>query len=159
MARTTGLTVNGKKRTIDVDAERSLLSVLRDELALTGAKYGCGEAQCGACTVLIDGQPRRSCVTPAGSVGAKPVTTIEGLGSEGKLHALQEAFMEADAMQCGYCTPGMIVSAAGLLAKNPRPSEAEIIRHMEGNVCRCGVYTRIVRAIQRAADRTAGVRK
>jgi len=152
MARVKELRVNGVRRALDADEERSLLSVLRDDLGLTGAKYGCGEAQCGACTVLIDGQPRRSCTTPAGAAVGKPVTTIEGLERNGKLHPLQETFMEVDALQCGYCTTGMIMSAAGLLAKNPRPSREEIVRHMEGNVCRCGVYSRIVQAIENAAS-------
>jgi isoquinoline 1-oxidoreductase alpha subunit len=126
--------------------------VLRDELDLTGAKYGCGEGQCGACTVLIDGQPVRSCITEAGAVAGKQITTIEGLEQNERLHPLQEAFTEAGAMQCGYCTAGMLMSAAGLLKKNPAPTEAEILHAMQGNICRCGTYTRIVAAIRRAAD-------
>ena len=127
-----------------------MLWVLRDDLDLTGSKYGCGEGQCVACTVLIDGAPVRSCITRVASVAGKPITTIEGLAPNGHLHPLQEAFIQADAMQCGYCTPGMIVSGAGLLRTNPHPSEADIRRAMEGNVCRCGTYPRIVAAVQMA---------
>jgi len=124
--------------------------VLRDDLELTGSKYGCGEGQCGACTVLIDGAPVRSCITRVATVAGKPITTIEGLAQNGRLHPLQEAFLQSDALQCGYCTPGMILSGAGLLRKNPHPSEPEIRRAMEGNVCRCGTYPRIVAAVQLA---------
>ena len=149
------LVVNQKHYRLEVHADRMLLWVLRDDLGLTGSKYGCGEGKCGACTVLIDGAPTRSCVTLATSVAGKPITTIEGLAQNGHLHPLQEAFIQADAMQCGYCTPGMIVSGAGLLKKNPHPTQAEIKEAMEGNVCRCGTYPRIVAAVQMAA-RTAG---
>jgi aerobic-type carbon monoxide dehydrogenase small subunit (CoxS/CutS family) len=142
--------VNGKMRRIDVDAERSLLSVLRDDLDLTGAKYGCGEGQCGACTVLINGKPARSCITKVGEVAGKQITTIEGLEQNGRLHPLQEAFIEAGAMQCGYCIPGMIMSGVGLLKRNPQPSELEITRAMEGNICRCGTYPRIVAAVRQS---------
>jgi aerobic-type carbon monoxide dehydrogenase small subunit (CoxS/CutS family) len=145
------LNVNGGKRPIDADAERSLLSVLRDDLDLTGCKYGCGEGRCGACTVLIDGQPTRSCVTRVGAVQGKQIRTIEGLAPDGKLHPLQEAFLQAGALQCGYCTPGMIMSAAGLLTQEPQPSREDIIRFMGGNICRCGTYARIVAAIEQAA--------
>jgi len=144
------LVVNQKHYRLEVDPDRMLLSVLRNELELTGSKYGCGEGQCGACTVLIDGAPVRSCITRAESVAGKPITTIEGLASNGRLHPLQEAFLQSDAMQCGYCTPGMIMSGAGLLRKNPHPTEPEIRRAMEGNVCRCGTYPRIVAAVQLA---------
>jgi aerobic-type carbon monoxide dehydrogenase small subunit (CoxS/CutS family) len=153
MNRALELRVNGEDRRIEVDPGRSLLSVLRDVLELTGTKYGCGEAQCGACTVLIDGRATRSCVTAVGLAEGKSVTTIEGLGREDALHPLQQAFVEVGAMQCGYCTPGMIVSAAALLASKARPSERDIVQHMDGNVCRCGTYPRIVRAIQLAATR------
>jgi aerobic-type carbon monoxide dehydrogenase small subunit (CoxS/CutS family) len=146
------LQVNGTRRRIEIDGERSLLSVLRDELDLTGAKYGCGEGQCGACTVLVDGRAVRSCLTQATSVEGKQITTIEGLERNGKLHPLQEAFLAADAMQCGYCTPGMIMSGVGLLKKTPNPTEAEILRAMEGNICRCGTYPRISAAIRQAAN-------
>jgi aerobic-type carbon monoxide dehydrogenase small subunit (CoxS/CutS family) len=145
------LQVNGNKRRVEVDGDRSLLSVLRDELDLTGAKYGCGEGQCGACTVLIDGRASRSCLTQVASVEGKQITTIEGLARNGDLHPLQESFLAMDAMQCGYCTAGMIMSGAGLLKKTPNPTDAEIMRAMEGNVCRCGTYTRIVAAIRQAA--------
>ena len=145
------LTVNGTPRRVEIDAGESLLSILRDALDLTGAKYGCGEAQCGACTVLVDGQPTPSCVTTATSVAGKSVTTIEGLEQKGQLHPVQEAFLEADAMQCGYCTAGMIVEAVALLRQTPDPSEAEVVRAMEKHVCRCCTYPRIVRAIRQAA--------
>jgi len=128
-----------------------LLWVLRDELELTGTKYGCGEGQCGACTVLIEGAPVRSCITPASTVAGKEITTIEGLEQNGKLHPVQDAFIQADALQCGYCTPGMILSSVGLLKKTPRPTEPEIRRALQGNVCRCGTYPRIIAAVQMAA--------
>jgi aerobic-type carbon monoxide dehydrogenase small subunit (CoxS/CutS family) len=153
MARITELDVNGSKRRIDADADRTLLSVLRDDLDLTGTKYGCGEGQCAACTVLIDGQPTRSCLTKVGTVAGKRIVTIEGLAPAGGLHPLQEAFLEADAMQCGWCTPGMILGAVGLLRKNPHPSEAEIVAGMNGHICRCGTYPRVVAAIQTAAKK------
>ena len=151
------LQVNGIRRRVEVDGERSLLSVLRDELDLTGAKYGCGEGQCGACTVLVDGRAVRSCLTQAASVEGKQITTVEGLERNGDLHPLQEAFLAVDAMQCGYCTAGMIMSGVGLLKKTPNPTDAEILRAMEGNICRCGTYPRIVAAIRQAAgaDRAA----
>jgi len=151
MAKITKLNVNGSVRTIDADAQTSLLSVLRDQLDLTGTKYGCGEGQCGACTVLIDGAARRSCRTQVGIVGENPVTTIEGLEKGGRLHPLQQAFLDEGAMQCAYCTSGMIMSAVSLLKITLRPSEAEISQFMEGNICRCGTHHRIVAAIQKAA--------
>jgi isoquinoline 1-oxidoreductase subunit alpha len=151
MVKTTELHVNGSKLRVATETERSLLSVLRDDLELTGTKYGCGEGQCGACTVLIDGFPQRSCLTPVGSVGSKQITTIEGLEQAGKLHPLQQAFIEAGAMQCAYCTSGMIMSGVGLLRRNPNPTQTEIVRFMEGNICRCGTYPRIVAAINKAA--------
>jgi nicotinate dehydrogenase subunit A len=125
--------------------------VLRENLDLTGSKYGCGEGQCGACTVLIDGKAQRSCVTRVGSVGQKQITTIEGLAEGDQLHAVQRAFLDVGALQCGYCTSGMIMSAVALLKKNPSPSESEIVDFMDGNICRCGTYPRIVSAIQKAA--------
>lgn len=146
------LLINGAKRRVTADEGRSLLGVLREELDLTGTKYGCGEGQCGACTVLLDGQPVRSCRTPAGAAAGRQVTTVEGLEREGRLHPLQEAFLEVGALQCGYCTAGMIMSGVGLLEKNPRPTEQEIARALGGNVCRCGTYPRIVAAVRRAAD-------
>jgi aerobic-type carbon monoxide dehydrogenase small subunit (CoxS/CutS family) len=145
------LIVNGTRRRLETDPQRSLLTVLREDLDLTGAKYGCGEGQCGACTVLIEGQPTRSCLTKLGSLAGKSVTTIEGLESGGQLHPLQQAFLDAGAMQCGYCTAGMIVAGAGLLRRNPDPEEPEIRKALEGNVCRCGTYTRIVTAVRAAA--------
>ncbi len=146
--------VNGARRSVDVDAEKSLLSVLREDLRLTGSKIGCGEGECGACTVLVDGEVTRSCVTPVGKVEGREVLTIEGLEKDGQLHPLQQAFLDASAMQCGYCTPGMIMAGVGLLTKNPDPSEAEIVDFMQGNICRCGTYRRIVRAIEQAAKQT-----
>jgi len=145
------LAVNGKPYTVDADPQTSLLSVLREQLDLTGSKYGCGEGQCGACTVLIDGKAQRSCVTRVGTVSLKQITTIEGLANGEQLHPVQEAFLEAGAMQCGYCTSGMIMSAVALLKRNPEPKESEIVDFMDGNICRCGTYPRIVAAIQRAA--------
>lgn len=147
----TELEVNGKRYPVDADAEANLLSVLRDQLTLTGAKYGCGEGQCGACTVLIDGFPRRSCITKVRAAAARKITTIEGLEKEGRLTALQQAFLDVGAFQCAYCTSGMIMSATALLQTNPNPTKEEIVRFMEGNVCRCGTYSRIIAAIQGAA--------
>ena len=159
MSKVTQLHVNGSLRQVDADSDSSLLWVLRDQLELTGSKYGCGEGQCGACTVLIDGLPRRSCITKVGTVGTKRVTTIEGLAAGDELHPVQQAFLEANAFQCGYCTSGMIMSAAGFLKANPNPSEPDIVRFMQGNVCRCGTYTRIVAAITRAAEAMKEVRR
>ena len=156
MPRISELHVNGTRRRIDADADRSLLSVLRDDLDLTGSKYGCGEGQCGACTVLMDGQAIRSCVTKLSAAAGKKVTTIEGIEKNGRLHPLQEAFLKADALQCGYCTPGMIMSSVALLTRNPAPSEQDIVRAMEGNVCRCGTYPRIMAAIRKAARTMKG---
>jgi len=150
------LRVNGAARRVQVDDDRSLLSVLRDELDLTGTKYGCGEAQCGACTVLLDNKPIRSCVTPLRAAAGKQITTIEGLESNGRLHPLQQAFLEMGAMQCAYCTSGMIMSAVGLLQANPNPTELEIVQFMNGNICRCGTYSRIVSAIRNAARAMSG---
>ena len=151
MDRVNEIIVNGKRYSISVDPDASLLSVLRDDLGLTGSKYGCGEGQCGACTVLISGAARRSCITKAGSVGTKDITTIEGLERDGWLHPLQQAFLDVGAMQCAYCTSGMIMSGTALLASKPDPSEDEIVQFMQGNICRCGTYPRIMAAIHRAA--------
>lgn len=145
------LRINGQTHRVEVDPERTLLSVLRDELDLTGTKYGCGEGQCGACTVLINAAPVRSCQTPVRAAAGKPITTIEGLAKNGELHPLQKAFLEADALQCGYCTPGMIMSGVGLLKKNADPDAPEIRRALEGNICRCGTYPRIVAAVRMAS--------
>ena len=153
MANIVSLHINGSSRTCDAAAERSLLSVLRDDLALTGTKYGCGEGQCGACTVLVDGVPVRSCLTPCGTIGPQKITTVEGLEHNGRLHALQQALLDVGAFQCAYCASGMIMSGVALLAKNPQPSEAQIVQFMDGNICRCGAYGRIVDAIKLAAKR------
>jgi aerobic-type carbon monoxide dehydrogenase small subunit (CoxS/CutS family) len=144
------LTVNGKRYDVDVAADMPLLWVIRDSIGLTGTKFGCGLSQCGACTVHLDGQPTRSCVTPVSSVGAKKVTTIEGL-SPNTSHALQVAWIAEQVPQCGYCQSGQLMSAAALLAKNPKPTDADIDTAMSGNICRCGTYQRIRRAIHRAA--------
>jgi nicotinate dehydrogenase subunit A len=144
------LAINGKLHAVDVDSQTSLLTVLREHLDLTGSKYGCGEGQCGACTVLIDGKAQRSCITRVGSVAGKHITTIEGLAGD-RLHPVQQAFLDVGAMQCAYCTSGMIISAVALLQQNPAPKESEIVDFMDGNVCRCGTYPRIVKAIQKAA--------
>jgi len=146
------LLINGTERRVEAAPDESLLSVLRDRLQMTGTKYGCGEGQCGACTVLIDGRPARSCLTLASQVAGRKITTIEGLEHEGKLHPVQEAFLQEEAFQCGYCTSGMIMSTIGFLASTPKPTEDEIKRHMDGNVCRCGTYPRIVQAVARAAE-------
>ena len=145
------LAINGKSYAVDTAPETSLLTVMREQLDLTGSKYGCGEGQCGACTVLIEGKAQRSCITRVGTVAQKKITTIEGLAQGDRLHPVQEAFLEAGAMQCGYCTSGMIMSAVALLQKNPAPKESEIVDFMDGNVCRCGTYSRIISAIQRAS--------
>jgi aerobic-type carbon monoxide dehydrogenase small subunit (CoxS/CutS family) len=153
------LMVNGVRSRVNTDPERPLLWVLRNELDLTGAKYGCGEGQCGACTVLIDGVAHRSCLTPVGSVSGKEITTIEGLADGERLHPLQQAFVDCEAMQCGYCTPGMIMQSAGLLRRDSSPSEAEIRGELEGNICRCGTQNRIVAAVQKAAHTIGAVAK
>jgi len=145
------LLVNGAERSVDVSSENTLLSVLREKLELTGTKYGCGEGQCGACTVLIEGSPVRSCRMQVSSAAGKEITTIEGLARGERLHPVQQAFLETEAFQCGYCTPGMILSAVALLERSPNPSEAEIVRQMDGNVCRCGIYKRILEAVHLAA--------
>jgi len=154
----TELNVNGVRYPLNADGDRPLLSVLRDDLGLTGTKFGCGEGQCGACTVHVDGVPIRSCLTPAGAIGPQRVTTIEGLEKDGRLHPLQQAFLDAGAMQCAYCTSGMIMSGVVLLAKNPDPTDEDIVRFMDGNICRCGVYPRILDAVRRAAKAMGGVR-
>jgi len=146
------LAINQKPYSVDVDPQTSLLTVLREYLDLTGSKYGCAEGQCGACTVLIDGKAQRSCVTRVGAVEQKQVTTIEGLAEGDQLHAVQRAFLDLGALQCGYCTSGMIMSAVALLKKNSSPSESDIVEFMDGNICRCGTYARIVSAIQKAAN-------
>jgi aerobic-type carbon monoxide dehydrogenase small subunit (CoxS/CutS family) len=147
------LLVNGAEHRIDVPSDESLLSLLRNRLDLTGTKYGCGEGQCGACTVLVEGKPVRSCQMRISSAAGHKITTIEGLERGDRLHPLQEAFLRAEAFQCGYCTSGMIMSSLALLEANPHPSDAEIVRYMDGNICRCGTYPRIIAAILDAAAR------
>src|SRR5437763_780062 len=144
MATVRELRINGDKVPVDVDSDRMLLGVLRDDLDLTGAKYGCGEGSCGACTVMLDGKAVRSCITTVGEAAGAEITTIEGLEQDGKLHPLQAAFLEHGALQCGFCTCGMIMQGASLLKRNPRPSTAQIHAAMEGNVCRCGTHPRVV---------------
>ncbi len=156
MEETIKFTLNGKSTEVSVDSGRMLLWVLRTDLALTGTKYGCGEGHCGACTVLVDNKPIRSCLFPVKGVEGREVVTIEGLADNGNLHPLQKAFMEHDALQCGFCTPGMILSAYGLLQENPQPSYSEILEGMEANLCRCGAHKRIVEAIQAAAKEMEG---
>jgi aerobic-type carbon monoxide dehydrogenase small subunit (CoxS/CutS family) len=156
MAVVKELHVNGAARPVEADAARTLLSVLRDDLGLTGAKYGCGEAHCGACTVLLDGKPVRSCSTRCDTATGKKISTIEGLAVGEKLHAVQDAFITTGAMQCGYCTPGMIMSAVALLTKTPEPTREEIVQGMDGNICRCGTYNRIIAAIELAAKTMKG---
>ncbi len=147
------LNVNGIERQVDAPPEESLLSVLRNYLQLTGTKYGCGEGQCGACTVLLDGRPARSCRTPVSQAVGKKITTIEGLEQNGKLHPVQQSFLDHEAFQCAYCTSGMILSAVALLNSTPSPTDAEIAHQMNGNVCRCGTYPRIIAAIRHAVPR------
>jgi aerobic-type carbon monoxide dehydrogenase small subunit (CoxS/CutS family) len=146
------LLVNGTKRTVDAGARETLLTVLRDRLRLTGTKYGCGEGQCGACTVLLDGRAVRSCLTPAGEAAGKRITTIEGLEANGRLHPVQEAFLAEEAFQCGSCTSGMILTTVALLARRPNPGDPEIVASLTGNICRCGTYPRILRAVKQAAQ-------
>ena len=152
MGRVTELRINGSNRRIDADDRRTLLGVLRVDLDLTGAKYGCGEGRCGACTVLVDDEPARSCLIRVGAVAGKAITTIEGLERDGELHPLQRAFLDAGALQCGYCTPGMIMAGVGLLTEHPRPDDRQIVEAMDGNVCRCGTYPRILAAIRGASE-------
>ena len=156
MEETLPFKLNGKPVRLAVDGQRKLLWVLRFDLGLTGCKCGCGQGDCGACTVLVDGEPARSCLTLVSDIQGREVVTIEGLAKEGSLHPVQKAFIEHDALQCGYCTPGMILQAVGLLRQNPRPSRSEITAYMEHNLCRCGAHARIVLAIQSAAARMSG---
>ena len=151
MPSSINLLINGQTVRVDAQPNETLLAVLREQLDLTGSKYGCGEGQCGACTVLIDGEAHRSCITPVSSVANKSVTTIEGLARGQHLHPVQQAFIDEDAMQCAYCTSGMIMSAVALLNNKRNPTDEEILQFMQGNICRCGTYPRIVSAIRRAA--------
>jgi len=145
-------TVNGKSQQVETEADRPLLEVLREELGLTGSKYGCGEGQCRACTVLLDGRAVTSCRMPVSAAAEKKVVTIEGLARNGKLHRVQQAFVDAEAMQCGYCVPGMVLTAVALLERNPKPTEAQIVEGMNGNLCRCCGYTNLIAAVKKAAE-------
>lgn len=147
------LRINGRTHEVDGEPSDSLLAVLRADLGLTGSKFGCGEGHCGACTVLLDGQVARSCTTRLAAAAGKPVTTIEAIADRDRLHPVQEAFLETEAFQCGYCTPGMVMAAIGLLRGNPDPSDQDIAKVMDRNVCRCGAYPRIVEAVKLAAGR------
>jgi isoquinoline 1-oxidoreductase subunit alpha len=151
MAAPIELNVNGKHYPVHSDPDTSLLSVLRDELGLTGTKYGCGEGQCGACTVLLGGAPRRSCQIPVSVAASQSITTIEGLEKNGRLHPVQQAFLDAGAFQCAYCTSGMIMSSVGLLQSAPHPTPAEIAKFLQGNICRCGTHLRVIEAVSHAA--------
>lgn len=151
MPRITELQINGTTHRLDVDGERPLLSVLRDDLGLTGTKYGCGEGQCGACMVLVDDRPTNACITAVGTIGSRAITTVEGLERNGQLHPVQAAFLAEDALQCGYCTSGMIISGVALLQETPSPTREQIVQGMNRNICRCCVYPRIIAAVQRAS--------
>ena len=156
MKKTIHFKLNGQPKSLTLDRERMLLWVLRTDFGLTGTNYGCGEGFCGACTVLVNNEAARSCQFPVEDVHGKEILTIEGLARNGRLHPLQEAFVKRDALQCGYCTPGMVLTAYGLLVKNPRPNPEEIIEGMNENLCRCGSYQRIIQAIQDAAQEMKG---
>jgi aerobic-type carbon monoxide dehydrogenase small subunit (CoxS/CutS family) len=148
------LSVNGKTRSVDTEPERPLLEVLREELGLTGTKYGCGEGQCGSCTVLLDGKPAVSCVTTVRAAEGRKIVTIEGLAEGGTLHPVQQAFLDEGAVQCGYCTPGMVLQTVALLQNHPKPTDAQIVDGLNGNLCRCSDYQRIMAAVRRAAAAT-----
>jgi aerobic-type carbon monoxide dehydrogenase small subunit (CoxS/CutS family) len=156
MEETISFELNGKKTDVLIDPGQTLLWVLRNHFGLTGTKFGCGMGFCGSCTVLIDKEPVRSCQVPVSEVAGKKVVTIEGLAADGKLHPIQKAFIEHDALQCGYCTPGMIMSATGLLLKNPSPTTQEIKDGLENNLCRCGAHVRIIEAVQTASKEMKG---
>ena len=151
MANSLQIEVNGKRYAVKYPGDTPLLYVLRDELGLSGTKYGCGEGQCGACTVLLGGAPRRSCQIPVSAAAGRPITTIEGLEQNGKLHPVQQAFLDAGAFQCAYCTSGMIMSSVGLLKTNPNPTPGDIVQGLQGNLCRCGTHPRIMEAVLNAA--------
>ena len=152
------LLINGQSFSVDAEPDTPLLSVLREQLDLTGTKYGCGEGQCGACTVLVDGRARRSCMTPISVVSGSSITTVEGLAKNDQLHSVQQAFLDEGAMQCAYCTSGMIMAAVSLLNNKPNPSDAEILQYMQGNICRCGTHPRIVAAVRKASAAAKGAR-
>jgi aerobic-type carbon monoxide dehydrogenase small subunit (CoxS/CutS family) len=156
MEKTISFVLNGKKTELLIDPTNTLLWVLRNQLGLTGTKYGCGMGFCGACTVLIDNEAVRSCTLPVGEIAGKKIVTIEGLSKNGKLHPVQQAFIDHDALQCGYCTPGMVLNAVALLQKNPKPGRQEIIKGMEDNLCRCGAHVRIIEAVETAAKEMKG---
>jgi aerobic-type carbon monoxide dehydrogenase small subunit (CoxS/CutS family) len=156
MVQKVSFTLNGKKTEIELDPKETLLWVLRNRVGLTGTKFGCGQGYCGSCTVIIDNEAVRSCTLPVGEVAGKQVITIEGLAKDGKLHPVQQAFVDHDALQCGYCTPGMIMNATALLMKNPKPSHQEIIDGMEDNLCRCGAHKRIIQAVETASEQMKG---
>jgi aerobic-type carbon monoxide dehydrogenase small subunit (CoxS/CutS family) len=156
MEKAISFVLNGKKTELMIDPTSTLLWVLRNNLGLTGTKYGCGMGFCGACTVLIDNEAVRSCTLPVGDVAGKKIVTIEGLARNGKLHPVQKAFVEHDALQCGFCTPGMILNAVALLSKNPKPTRQDIINGMEDNLCRCGAHVRIIKAVETAATEMKG---
>lgn len=151
MAKSLEIEVNGERHSVSYAPDTPLLYVLHDELGLTGTKYGCGEGQCGACTVLIGGNPRRSCQIPVSAAAAKPITTIEGLEKDGKLHPVQQAFLDVGAFQCAFCTSGMVMSSVGLLQSNASPKREDIVQFLQGNICRCGTHPRVIEAVQRAA--------
>jgi aerobic-type carbon monoxide dehydrogenase small subunit (CoxS/CutS family) len=153
MATPIELEINGKRVSVNYPPDTPLLYVLRDELGMTGTKYGCGEGMCGACTVLVAGTARRSCQMPASAAVARPITTIEGLEKNGTLHPVQQAFLEAGAFQCAYCTSGMIMSSVSLLQANPHPTTEQIVQSLQGNICRCGTHPRIIEAVQKAAGK------
>jgi aerobic-type carbon monoxide dehydrogenase small subunit (CoxS/CutS family) len=159
MMQKISFTLNGKKTEVDIDPTQTLLWVIRNHVGLTGTKYGCGTGFCGACTVIIDDEAVRSCTLPVGDIAGKRVITIEGLSKNGKLHPLQQAFVEHDALQCGFCTPGMIMNATALLTKNPKPTKQEIVEGMEDNLCRCGAHVRIIKAVETAAASLKGGKK
>jgi aerobic-type carbon monoxide dehydrogenase small subunit (CoxS/CutS family) len=156
MNETIEFQLNGKPVSLETDSDRALLWVLRMDFGLTGTKYGCGIGYCGACTVLVNNEPERACLLTLGEVKGKEVTTIEGLAKDGQLHPLQQAFVKHTAMQCGFCTPGMVLNAYGLLRNTPNPTEADVINHMDFNLCRCGAHPRIVKAILEAAQTIQG---
>jgi len=156
VATTISLELNGANRQITAEGQRSLLSVLRDDLLLSGCKYGCGEGECGACTVLIDGKAVRSCITPLAECAGKRITTVEGLAEGSTLHPVQQAFIDAGAMQCGYCTTGMIMSGVALLQQHPQPTREQVVAGLNGNICRCGTYPRIIAAMQKAGELAKG---
>ncbi len=155
MSQSLTLQVNGAAKSVSVEPDTPLLYILRNDLELNGPRFGCGLSQCGACTVLVDGRPTRSCVTAVSSLGTKSITTLEGLGSRDRMHPLQKAFIEEQAAQCGYCTNGMIMAAKALLDKTPKPTEAQIKKALAANLCRCGTHNRVVRAVQKAAKEVA----